>query len=466
MTSNNLLSLFLDARRVTRGSPEMITARQRQRLNELVRFARGSSRFYNEKYRGLPETIDDVRQLPPVTKPELMERFDVVVTDPAVRKTDVLKHIADLANIGTPYLGKYMLWTTSGTTGAPGIFMEDKNWDSVITSVNVLRIGSEWYTRNVIWGMMKAGGNSASVFAGNGHFFGVTMLERQRRSNRSRAKRIQLIPVTLPLPEIVLRLNSLQPAMFAGYASALGLLAQEQLAGRLHIHPSIVISSAEPLSEENRSLILRAFGVPARNNYGCSEGGVMGYECRLGRMHQNADWVIFEPIDAGFNPVPAGQLSDRLLITNLANRIMPIIRYELGDRVSLASEPCPCGITLPVIQVEGRTDEILRFRSMSGESIPVLPLALWSVIKETEGVLRFQAIQVSIIALKIRLEVKNAGEEAETWDRLLARVGAYLSQQGLGNVTVSRSAEIPQRDPKSGKFRNVWSEIKSKENTE
>jgi phenylacetate-coenzyme A ligase PaaK-like adenylate-forming protein len=124
--------------------------------------------------------------------------------------------------------------------------------------------------------------------------------------------------VTLPIHEIVKQLNEPQPAMFSGYASALGLLAQEQLEGRLHI---------------------------------------------------NADWIIFEPVDANHVPVPAGQFSDRTLITNLANRVMPIIRYELGDRVSPSGEPCPCDITLPVVTVEGRTDEILRLRSASAKEL-------------------------------------------------------------------------------------------------
>jgi phenylacetate-coenzyme A ligase PaaK-like adenylate-forming protein len=306
--------------------------------------------------------------------------------------------------------------------------------------------------------MMKAGGNSASVFAGNGHFLGVTMLERQRNSNRSRRKHIRLIPVTLPIQEIVKLLNDFQPAMFAGYASALGLLAQEQLEGRLNIHPSIVISSAEPLSQENRYLIQKAFGVPARNNYGCSEGGVMGYECRLGHMHINADWILFEPVDAEHNPVPAGQLSDRLLITNLANRVMPIIRYELGDRVGLSAERCACGITLPVVDVEGRTDEILRLKACNGKSIPILPLAIWSVLKETPGVLKFQAIQTKSDELKIRLESKCAEEYNDVWKRVYVNAREYLAQQGLENVRVIQAVEPPMRDPKSGKFRNVWAE--------
>jgi phenylacetate-coenzyme A ligase PaaK-like adenylate-forming protein len=456
MTSFNPISVFIDSRRVTRGTPEMLAARQHERLNELVTFARENSRFYAEKYRGLPAVITDVRQLPPVTKIELMEHFDEVITDPSVRKAEVSRYIADMGNIGKPYLGKYMVWTTSGTTGTPGIFLEDKNWDAVITAVNVLRMGGEWYTMDVIRGMLKAGGNSASIFAGNGHFLGVTMLERQRNSNRSRRKHIRLIPVTLPIAEIVKQLNEFRPAMFSGYASALGILAQEQLEGRLNIHPAIVISSAEPLSPENRSLIQKAFGVPPRNNYGCSEGGVMGYECNQGNMHISADWIIFEPVDASHNPVPAGQLSDRLLITNLANRVMPIIRYELGDRLSLSPELCTCGITLPVVHVEGRTDEILRFKSSSGQSVPVLPLALWSVLKETHGVLKFQAIQTAPVELKIRLEPNCAEDSEVVWKRVYANTCDYLTKQGLDNVRVVHAPEPPMRDPKSGKFRNIW----------
>jgi len=75
--------------------------------------------------------------------------------------------------------------------------------------------------------------------------------------------------------------------MLGGYASALGLLAHEQLEGRLNIHPAIVISWAEPLSPDDSARITRAFGVPPRNNYGCSEGGVMGYECNQGNMQLN-----------------------------------------------------------------------------------------------------------------------------------------------------------------------------------
>jgi len=137
---------------------------------------------------------------------------------------------------------------------------------------------------------------------------------------------------------------------------------------------------------------------------------------------------------------------------------MPIIRYELGDRVSLSPEACSCGITLPVAKAEGRTDKILRFTSSNGQIVPVLSVVLWSVIKETPGIVRFQAIQTASDSLKIRFEVKLNHEKASIWEILKTRVSEYLVSQNLSNMRLIADSEIPMRDPTSGKFRNIWIE--------
>jgi hypothetical protein len=90
--------------------------------------------------------------------------------------------------------------------------------------------------------------------------------------------------------------------------------------------------------------------------------------------------------------------------------------------------------------------------------VPVLPLALWAIIKETPGVQRFQAIQTGPADLKIRLEPKHPEEAGAAWDRVAKRVSEFLTAQSLGNVAVQLAPEPPMRDPKSGKFRNVWAE--------
>jgi phenylacetate-coenzyme A ligase PaaK-like adenylate-forming protein len=148
-----------------------------------------------------------------------------------------------------------------------------------------------------------------------------------------------------------------------------------------------------------------------------------------------------------------------VLITNLANRVQPFIRYEMGDSVTVNPEPCACGSILPFITVEGRNDDILRFTDPDGHSIPIMPMALWSVIKDTPGVYRFQAIQTAPEQLKIRLQTKALGEETQVWELVKQQIQNYLVTHGLNNVRIVHDPERPAPNPISGKFRHVWAEL-------
>ena len=161
------------------------------------------------------------------------------------------------------------------------------------------------------------------------------------------------------------------------------------------------------------------------------------------------------------NPVPPGQPSSSVLLTNLINRVQPILRYNLGDRITLRPEPCPCGSPFPAIRVEGRTDEILRMRSANDETVPVLPLALWATIKQSHKVQRFQVIQTGQDSLKIRLEPQPGISCQDAWDDVQAQVRLYLAGLNLAGMRLELAEEPPMRDVRSGKFRHVWSEIKT-----
>jgi len=246
--------------------------------------------------------------------------------------------------------------------------------------------------------------------------------------------------------------------MLNGYATAVSLLAQEQEAGRLHIQPTLIMTSSESLAVEERARIAAAFGGKVRDNYGWSEFVAIAYDCGHGWLHVHADWIILEPVDADFQPTPPGQTSQSVLLTNLANHAQPILRYNLGDRILVNPEPCACGSSLPAIRVDGRTDDILRFTAPDGSQVPVLPLALWSVMKETPGVQRFQALQTAASQLTVRLESKQTADRQAVWDSLQKRLHSYLTQQGLSHVQLALATELPERDPRSGKFRHVWIE--------
>lgn len=85
----------------------------------------------------------------------------------------------------------------------------------------------------------------------------------------------------------------------------------------------------------------------------------MAVDCDHGWLHVNSDWVVLEPVDADHAPTPPGIASHTVLLTNLANRVQPLIRCDLGDSVLARPDPCPCGSPFPAIRVQGRRDDVL-----------------------------------------------------------------------------------------------------------
>jgi phenylacetate-CoA ligase len=450
------LRLVWDIRRIGRASPAALAGRRRVRLADLVTFARTHSPYYRRLYRDLPERIEDVRGLPPVTKAGLMACFDDWVTDPLVTRAGVEAFIADPSRVGQWYRGRYLVWTTSGTTGVPAILLQDRRAQDVLAALCVLRGGLVWLEARHLRRLVRRRGHAALVLATTGHAMAVSLAEHARRSGHWVARAIDILPVHQPLTALVRRLNAIKPALLIGYATAIQLLADEQAAGRLHIDPVLVVTVAEGLTTTARQAAAAAFGARIADVYGASEAGVIALSCRRGRLHVNADWVILEAVDAAYQPVSAGQPSHTVLLTNLANRIQPVIRYDLGDSVTVSPTPCPCGNPLPVIFVEGRTNDILAFQTPTGETVRLLPLAIGAVVEETPGVDQFQVLQTAPARLRVRLSVRSGADPGRVWQAVDHRLRAYLAEQGLPDVQIERAAEPPQRDTRSGKFRQVW----------
>ncbi len=93
-----------------------------------------------------------------------------------------------------------------------------------------------------------------------------------------------------------------------------------------------------------------------------------------------------------------------MLLTNLANRTQPILRYDLGDAVQVRPDPCPCGDRLPAIQVQGRTADLLTFPTRSGEPVTIAPLAISLALERLPGIELVQIVHTAPTNLGIRLQ--------------------------------------------------------------
>ena len=423
------------------------------RFDALVRFARRRSPFYRTTYRSLPAEGFSLADLPPLSKSQLMASFDEWVTDPAVSRSSVEGFVGDPALVGEQYLGRYAVWKSSGSTGEPGIFLHEADALATYDALIAAPLATTELAANYTWGLLAEGGRAALIAATGAHFASIASWQRLVHSSPWQDSRV--FSVMTPLARLMSELNTYQPAFLASYPTVLAQLAEEQDSGRLRIHPKTLWSGGECLTPAMQKETERAFGCAVVNEYGASECLSIAFGCRHGWLHINADWVILEPVDAEYRPVPAGEISTTTLLTNLANYVQPIIRYDLGDSIMLRPDRCPCGSPLPAICVEGRADDVLALRAENAAIIRVPPMAVTTVVEEATGVHRFQIEQTGPDRLALRLGTSNARDADTAWRSAYTALHGYLVHQGLANVRISRDRRAPRPDPLSGKLRQV-----------
>jgi phenylacetate-coenzyme A ligase PaaK-like adenylate-forming protein len=291
---------------------------------------------------------------------------------------------------------------------------------------------------------MKHGKKTAGVFADYGFYLACGM-SRYLQLKMPRQKTKITVDVNAPEEEIVRQLNEFRPAMLSGYPSNLALLADLK---ELDIHPDVVITGGELLTDEIRSKLERRFGCYVQTHYSCTEGGEIACECEEKHLHINEDWVIVEPVDSEYNPVPYGEMSDKVLLTNLSNTIQPFIRYELTDRVIVHNERCRCGRTTLWLEIEGRTDDILEFEN----GVRIAPMSLYKVLEEVKAIRRFQLVQRAPDRVELRL---ISEDPVEAFEQAKHDLQEFFGSRGL-SVEIVRSEEPPQADKTSGKFKHIY----------
>jgi len=427
---------------------------QADRLSRLLGWASRHSRYYAGLWGRLPRREPRLADFPPVHKADLMAHFDDWVTDPAVTLKGVERFVADKARIGQPFLGHYAVFSSSGTTGVPGLIVHDGDALAVYDALAATRMGALAPAWN--WNEPLTGHRYALIAATEGHFAGVVGWERLRTLHPWFEANARVFPVTAPLRETCAELDRFQPTVVASYATVLRALAYEKDAGRLAIKPRVLWYGGEWLAPMGRDHIERAFGCRVAGDYGASEFLNIAFECELGALHVNDDWVVLEPVDESYRPVPPDTASASVLLTNLANRVQPLIRYELGDSVTRVSRPCACGRPFPVIRVDGRRDEILRLHDSRGHEVPIMPMAVCTAVEEGSEEHRFQVVQTGPRALRVRVEPASRARDGPA--RVKEALVRFLARQGLTRISMRVDSGAIAAHPVSGKFRQVWRE--------
>ncbi|HRD94850.1 MAG TPA: AMP-binding protein [Rubrivivax sp.] len=406
---------------------ERIQALQLQRLRTMLVDVGMHVPYYRRLFEslgfnpGAVTSLEDLRRLPLLTKAIIRAH------------TDDLRHAhaTDLAR-----------FNTGGSSGEPLIFFIGK--ERVSHDVAAKWRATRWWDVDI--------GDPEMVVWGSPIELGAQ--DRLRRV-RDRLLRTELLPAFEMSPArldgFVAAIRRRRPRMLFGYPSALSHIARHaekntQRMDDLGIRVAFVTS--ERLYDDQREAITRVFGCPVANGYGGRDAGFIAHQCPSGGMHITAEDIIVETLDPIGQPVPPGTAGE-IVITHMATRHFPFIRYRTGDVAVLDDSRCACGRGLPLIrEIQGRTTDFV----LAADGTVMHGLAVIYILRDLPGVQSFKIIQHDLMHTSVL--VVPGSEFGPVQERAI-QTGIRRRLGESVQVTIERVETIAPE--KSGKFRYVVS---------
>jgi len=414
-------------------SPEELEELNWKRTVALCAYAYQHTKYYHRRFQeiglepGDLKEPSDYEKVPVLTRQDLMDNFDDLLSDEASLK-DV------------------RLSTTGGSSGTPARVYHQKN---------VVRAATGW--RMLDWWGISPAANWPSVY------------RDVRTSWKARViNYLQWWPTKHPLlnatsftEQDMLRFldafRHVKPELLHGYVGAVDVLAGYMLDNHLQVPaPKVIWLTSAPITPVQQSRIEQAFGAPVYDQYGSCEMYWLAAECpKREGLHTFYDIRRFEFLDESRCQVPAGKYGD-IVVTDLENYYFPLIRYANGDRGRWRQKTCTCGCNLPLMdKVKGRVSETFLLPSgtrLNGEFLTTLFDDAPTAVKQ------FQVHQQKDASITIRVIPNPAYPEV---DALLERVRAKLASDIHQEVPVNleKVETIPQR---GGKLKFVISDLANK----
>jgi len=410
-------------------SGEEIEAERVRRLRTVLASAQANVPFYRQMFArarfepGAVRSVADLARLPLLTKALIRENTEALKADDA------------------PALKRY---NTGGSSGEPLVFFIGK--DRASHDVAAKWRATRW------WGVDI--GDPEIVVWGSPIELGA---QDRLRGIRDRILRSTLLPAfemsDAKLDTFIAAIRAIRPRMIFGYPSALAHIAQHagQHGQRLDdLGIVVAFVTSERLYDHQRAEIAQAFGCSVANGYGGRDAGFIAHECPQRGMHLSAEDIVVEIIGADGTVLGPGQ-SGEIVVTHLATRDFPFIRYRTGDMGILDTAKCSCGRGLPMLkEIQGRSTDFV----VAHDGTVMHGLALIYVLRDLPEIASFKIIQESrerVRVLVVPRGVLTAAARNSIDEGLRLRLGRAVT------VEIEEIREIAAEE--SGKFRYVVSKV-------
>lgn len=276
---------------------------------------------------------------------------------------------------------------------------------------------------------------------------------------RDKLLRTRLIPAfemsAQKLDGFITDIQKMRPKMLFGYPSALAHIAGHAEKNGIALNNlgiKVAFVTSERLYDHQREKIQTVFGCPVANGYGGRDAGFIAHQCPRGGMHITAEDIIVEIVGTDGQVLPPGELGE-IVVTHLATRDFPFIRYRTGDMGVLSDKQCECGRGLPLLaDVQGRTTDFV----VAQDGTVLHGLALIYVLRDLEGVDTFKITQESLERTSVQIVKTSGYQQASAEDRIISEFKKRLGQAVV--ITIEYPEFIAKE--RSGKFRYVISHVK------
>lgn len=409
--------------------PEIAAARQRVTTMELVRYAFDTTPFYRDRYREAGINRRDLFD------PEVFEEL------PVVQKTDLRERRDDFLAEGVP-ASRRLSSATGGSTGVPVSLFHDKRSP----------VAAMWWRVYRWWGIEP--------------WEDMAFIHRERRT--AAAQRREAIE-WWPSRHFVLDSREMSPSsmtqfhemwtevaprLLNGYIGGVHEFASYVLEQGLSIHaPHAIGVTSAPVTPSQRAFIESVFGAPVYDQYRTAEVPWIAAQCaEKSSLHVLSDLRVLEIADDDGKPVAAGT-QGKVVVTDLCNRLFPLIRYELGDLTHIVDGACSCGMSLTrIAPVVGRVSDVLRLPD--GTSVAGGLTALFN--GQPHAVRQFQIHQHADFSVTLRFVLGDSLDARASVQEAGLRLEGIL---GHAVPVVLEEVQIISHD--SGKARPVVSDVDS-----
>ncbi len=403
---------------------------QAEKMRALLRHAYDTVPFYNRRFKQVG------------LKPEAIRTVDQLVKLPRLTKQEIRNNLPDLISSAIPKR-KLVPFATGGSTGEPLRFFKDKrtiSWAEAATSRSYrwasLDLGDKYI---ILWSSsfdLSASQKISGIL--QSRLMRYRMLQSSNMSEQSMARYVHIT-------------KKFKPKVIKGYASSLVLFARYLRArGVSDMNLHSVISTAENLSLANRKLLEEKFNCDVYDTYGSREVAMMAGECpEHSGLHISAETVLLEFAEGDEIAAP-GELGE-ILVTDLHNYGMPLIRYSIGDAGRPTNDLCSCGRGLPLMKsVDGRVTDYIR--ACDGRYVPGPALIYFF---SDLPVKKYQIIQKELSKLVIKV-VGYSGYSQYHDQKISSRIRQILGADI--KIEIIHVTHIPP-STRSGKFLPVVSQI-------